>query len=58
MATAVVENVGKKTLTELDYVGSLNIQLWATLRAMINVLPSCRSMRCPRLPKRLGKEGD
>ena len=38
MAT-VVENVGRKTLTQLDYVGSLNIQLWATLRAMINALP-------------------
>jgi phospholipid/cholesterol/gamma-HCH transport system permease protein len=38
MATAV-ENVGKKTLTDLEYVGSLNIQLWATLRAMAKVLP-------------------
>ena len=38
MASAV-ENVGKKTLTNLDYVGSLNIQLWATLRAMVNSLP-------------------
>ncbi|HWC16709.1 MAG TPA: ABC transporter permease, partial [Terriglobales bacterium] len=38
MATTV-ENVGKKTLTQLDYIGSLNIQLWATLRAMTNVLP-------------------
>jgi phospholipid/cholesterol/gamma-HCH transport system permease protein len=38
MSTAI-ENVGKKTLTQLDYVGSLNIQLWATLRAMVNALP-------------------
>jgi len=37
--SSVVENVGKKTLTQLDYVGSLNIQLWATLRAMVNALP-------------------
>jgi phospholipid/cholesterol/gamma-HCH transport system permease protein len=36
---ALVENVGRKTLTQLDYVGSLNIQFWATLRAMVNVLP-------------------
>jgi len=38
MATAL-ESVGKKTLTQLDYVGSLNIQLWATLRAMVSALP-------------------
>jgi phospholipid/cholesterol/gamma-HCH transport system permease protein len=38
MAT-VLENVGKRTITELDYVGSLNIQLWATLRAMRTALP-------------------
>lgn len=37
--TSAVQNLGKKTLTQLDYVGSLNIQLWATLRAMVNVLP-------------------
>src|SRR5262249_37736967 len=35
----VLESVGKKTLTQLDYVGSLNIQLWATLRAMVSALP-------------------
>jgi len=38
MAT-VLENVGRRTLSDLDYVGSLNIQLWATLRAMGNALP-------------------
>jgi len=38
MAT-VLEEVGKRTLTELDYVGSLNIQWWATLRAMAKSLP-------------------
>ncbi|HUN82736.1 MAG TPA: ABC transporter permease [Terracidiphilus sp.] len=38
MATAL-EGVGKRTISELDYVGSLNIQLWATLRAMKTVLP-------------------
>ena len=38
MATAV-DNVGKKTLADLEYVGSLNIQLWATLRTMVKVLP-------------------
>ena len=30
----VLEDVGKSTLSHLDYVGSLNIQLWATLRAL------------------------
>jgi len=38
MAT-VLEDVGKKTIAHLDYVGSLNIQLWATLRAMTSALP-------------------
>lgn len=38
MAT-VLENVGAKTIEHLDYVGSLNIQLWATLRAMGSALP-------------------
>ena len=38
MAT-VLENIGRRTINELDYVGSLNIQLWATLRAMWNALP-------------------
>ena len=35
----VLEDVGRKALTDLDYVGSLNIQLWATLRAMGTALP-------------------
>lgn len=38
MAT-VLEDVGKKTIEHLDYVGSLNIQLWSTLRAMKSALP-------------------
>ena len=38
MAT-VLESVGRRTISELDYVGSLNIQLWATLRAMGSALP-------------------
>jgi phospholipid/cholesterol/gamma-HCH transport system permease protein len=38
MAT-LLEGVGKRTLGDLDYVGSLNIQLWATLRAMGTALP-------------------
>jgi phospholipid/cholesterol/gamma-HCH transport system permease protein len=37
--TTVLENVGTKTIEHLDYVGSLNIQLWATLRAMGSALP-------------------
>lgn len=35
----VLEDVGKRILNELDYVGSLNIQLWSTLRAMKSALP-------------------
>ena len=35
----VLESVGKNTLGHLDYVGSVNIQWWATLRAMVNTLP-------------------
>src|SRR5262249_18924070 len=35
----VLEGVGRKTLTQLDYVGGLNIQLWSTLRAMSKALP-------------------
>jgi phospholipid/cholesterol/gamma-HCH transport system permease protein len=35
----VLENVGKNTLEHLDYVGSVNIQWWATLRAMGSALP-------------------
>jgi len=38
MATAL-EGVGRRTISELEYVGSLNIQLWATLRAMKTALP-------------------
>jgi phospholipid/cholesterol/gamma-HCH transport system permease protein len=36
---SVLEDVGSRTLAELDYVGSLNIQLWSTLRAMKSALP-------------------
>src|ERR1043166_1431734 len=35
----VLEDVGKSTIGHLDYVGSVNIQLWATLRAMRTALP-------------------
>jgi phospholipid/cholesterol/gamma-HCH transport system permease protein len=35
----VLEDAGRRTLNELDYVGSLNIQLWSTLRAMRRALP-------------------
>src|SRR6516165_1462543 len=38
MAT-VFESVGKRTIEHLDYVGSLNIQLWSTLRAIKSALP-------------------
>ncbi len=38
MAT-VLEGVGRKTIAQLEYVGSLNIQLWATLRAIRSALP-------------------
>lgn len=38
MAT-LLESVGRKALNDLDYVGSLNIQWWATLRAMGASLP-------------------
>jgi phospholipid/cholesterol/gamma-HCH transport system permease protein len=38
MAT-VFEDVGKRAIEHLDYVGSLNIQLWSTLRAMKTALP-------------------
>ena len=31
---ALIEGAGKKTLNQLDYVGGLSIQLWASLRAM------------------------
>jgi phospholipid/cholesterol/gamma-HCH transport system permease protein len=35
----VLEDVGKNTIDHLDYVGSVNIQWWSTLRTMGNVLP-------------------
>jgi hypothetical protein len=38
--TSVLENVGESTIEHLDYVGSLNIQWWATIRAMGRALPS------------------
>src|ERR1700688_1798558 len=37
--TDVLQSVGKGTIEHLDYVGSLNIQWWATLRAMLQSLP-------------------
>jgi phospholipid/cholesterol/gamma-HCH transport system permease protein len=39
----VLENVGEKTIEHLDYVGSLNMQWWATLRAMLQSLPFVRN---------------
>ncbi|MGD0986841.1 MAG: ABC transporter permease [Candidatus Sulfotelmatobacter sp.] len=38
MAT-FLEGVGKRTLNQLDYIGSLNIQWWTTMRAMGASLP-------------------
>ena len=35
----ILENVGERTIEHLDYVGSLNIQWWATVRAMALALP-------------------
>src|SRR5260370_5861927 len=35
----LIENVGRKALNHLDYVGSLSSQLWAVLRAMCGSLP-------------------
>ncbi|MGA8312477.1 MAG: ABC transporter permease, partial [Terriglobales bacterium] len=35
----LLEITGRETLSQLDYVGSLNIQLWATLRGMRAALP-------------------
>ena len=35
----VLEHVGERTIEHLDYVGSLNIQWWATIRAMARALP-------------------
>lgn len=35
----LLEIAGRETITRLDYVGSLNVQLWDTLRAMRTALP-------------------
>jgi len=35
----ILESVGEQTIEHLDYVGSLNIQWWATVRAMAQSLP-------------------
>jgi phospholipid/cholesterol/gamma-HCH transport system permease protein len=35
----VLEKIGERTIEHLDYVGSLNFQWWATLRAMGQSLP-------------------
>jgi ABC-type transporter Mla maintaining outer membrane lipid asymmetry permease subunit MlaE len=35
----ILENVGERTIEHLDYVGSLNIQWRATVRAMAQALP-------------------
>jgi phospholipid/cholesterol/gamma-HCH transport system permease protein len=35
----ILEIAGRQTLRKLDYVGSLNLQLWDTLRAMRSALP-------------------
>jgi phospholipid/cholesterol/gamma-HCH transport system permease protein len=35
----VLDNVGERTIEHLDYIGSLNIQWWATIRAMGRTLP-------------------
>src|SRR3974390_1361592 len=35
----LLEITGRETLNQLDYVGSLNLQLWTTLRAMRQALP-------------------
>jgi phospholipid/cholesterol/gamma-HCH transport system permease protein len=35
----ILENVGQRAIEDLDYVGSLNIQWWATVRAMGRALP-------------------
>ena len=36
---SLVESTGKRTLSHLDYFGSLSIQLWASVRAMHVALP-------------------
>ena len=35
----LLDGIGRKSIDQLEYVGSLNIQLWATLRAMRTALP-------------------
>jgi len=35
----VVEDVGRSTINHLDYVGSVNIQWWSTLRSTASALP-------------------
>src|SRR6516165_1802842 len=35
----VLEDVGRSTINHLDYVGSVNIQWWSTLRSMASALP-------------------
>ena len=35
----ILENVGERAIEDLGYVGSLNIQWWATVRAMGPVTP-------------------
>ena len=35
----ILENVGERAIEDLDYVGSLNIQWWDTVRAMGRALP-------------------
>jgi phospholipid/cholesterol/gamma-HCH transport system permease protein len=35
----VLEDVGRRTIDHLDYVGSVNIQWWATLRSLASALP-------------------
>ena len=37
--TNLLEITGRGTLTYLDYVGRLNVQLWATLRGMHTAFP-------------------
>jgi hypothetical protein len=39
MMANLLEVTGRETLNYLDYVGSLNIQLWATLRGFRQALP-------------------
>jgi len=36
---SILEITGKRTLSYLEYLGSLNVQLWATLRAMRATFP-------------------